>query len=208
MPKTYERAPDSVQELATPIIEKFHADLKAAGVTIDYMFAKNDSGDAVTLGGYACNAVVKILGLKERVKGQADAEIVIDEEHWNGMTEKTQIALLDHELYHLTVVKDDTGSIKRDDTNRPRLKMRKHDYQFGWFAEIARRHTTDAIEVQQAKSLWDEQGQYFFCFLNSADLISAGQAAKVEAVKPDAPKPKGRGKKKPAEEPVELKAVA
>ena len=47
----------------------------------------------------------------------------------------------------------DLGNVRRDDIDRPLLRIRKHDHQFGWFDAVARRHGKHSIEVQQAHQL-------------------------------------------------------
>lgn len=168
--KIYDRCPDEVKERAGALIQKYHSDLKAAEVTIDYLFVSNDGDSeepALKLHGYACYAVVKIVGLKERVKGCADAEIVIDRDKWDGLSAERKDALLDHELYHLEVKRnEEDGSFKVDSHYRPQLSMKLHDRQFGWFDAIARRHGAASIEVSQARSLVEESGQTYFSFLH------------------------------------------
>jgi hypothetical protein len=162
--KTYDQAPDEVRERVIALIKKYHPDLELVQLRVDLLMASTDTEDAhaVTLGGYPCLAVVKIVGPKERAKGCGDAEIVIDRDAYEAMSGAKRDALLDHELYHLEITRDKMGRPKKDDHQRPKLKMRKHDFQFGWFAEIARRHQENAIEVQQAQAFIAEQGELFF----------------------------------------------
>lgn len=47
----------------------------------------------------------------------------------------------------------------------PGLKMRRHDFQVGWFHEIAERHGKESIELMQAQQLFDERGQLYFAFI-------------------------------------------
>jgi hypothetical protein len=63
-------------------------------------------------------------------------------------------AVIDHELTHLVLKKSKkTGAVERDDLDRPKLKMREHDYEFGWFAETAQRFGEDSFEFSQAREL-------------------------------------------------------
>lgn len=166
MGKTYDQAPDEVRERLIALIKRFHPDLEKVQVRIDLLMASTDSenGHAVTCGGYPAYAVVRVLGPKERTMERGDAEIVIDRDAYEAMNPATRDALLDHELYHLEVKRDQGGQVKRDDHGRPVLKLRKHDFQVGWFHEIARRHGMASIEVTQATSLKEEQGQVYFEF--------------------------------------------
>ena len=79
-------------------------------------------------------------------------------------------AVLDHELSHLELVTDGYGNVKHDDLERPRLRIALHDWQFGWFDAVARRHGSDATEVQQAKKLFEdeERRQLYLAFMAEA----------------------------------------
>lgn len=158
----YEKADEKVLSVVEELVNKYYPELKDAGVTIDVLIATNEKSNAVTLGGYKCAAVVRVTKLKDRVKGIADAEIVIDGEAYDGMTPNRKRALIDHELHHLEIQYDDkTGEIKRDDQHRPKLKLKKHDYHFGWFTIIAERYGLDSIEVQQAHHIKINNGKEY-----------------------------------------------
>lgn len=160
---TYDTAPQEVLDLIQNIMEQYHEELNEAGVTVDAMFAYNEKGDhAVKHGGYPALAYIKITSLKNRIKGMMDAEITIDGEAYKAMTEPQRIALIDHELHHLMVARDKEENIKLDDANRPKLKIRKHDYQMGWFRDIAIRHKENSPEVYQARLLWLADANIFF----------------------------------------------
>ena len=75
---------------------------------------------------------------------------------WPSWTNEQRESLIDHELYHLEQHQESDGSPKLDDCGRPKLFLRKHDFHFGGFAEIARRHGANAFEtraVEQAYQL-------------------------------------------------------
>lgn len=163
--KTYEIASAEVTSKIKALIEAYHPKLEEAGVTIHALFARSSGGNAVTHGGYPALAVVRIVSLKDRVKGMRDAEIVIDEENFEELSDAQQDGLLDHELHHLETVPDEDGGFERDKAGRPKLTMRKHDVQIGWFTEIAKRHGVNSPEQIQARKLFDKYGQSFFPFL-------------------------------------------
>lgn len=164
--KHYTPASDDVQGRALALIRRFHPDLEQVRIRIDFIFVSNDTEDApaLTLGGYPCQAVVKIIGPKERAMERGDAEIVIDEENWNELNDAEKDALLDHELYHLEVAKNKSKKPKFDSCGRPVLKMRKHDRQFGWFDAIAARHGKASLEVKQFTDFEEETGQLYLGF--------------------------------------------
>lgn len=155
----YRKASAEVNQIVEQMLEKYHGPLRDAGVQIECLFAfalTDDNGDstgpALKLGGYPCNAVVRILNLKDRTVGRGDAEIVIDGDQWDTWDDEQKRALIDHEIEHLELKTDDEGVI-RDDLGRPKLRLRKHDVHFGWFDSIARRHGAASFEVQQFRQL-------------------------------------------------------
>lgn len=157
---TYEKDNGAIGLLADEIIGQFRGELRDAGLKIDILKAyasRNENGDptgpAIKLHGQACHAIVRIIGLKDRAKGHGDAEITVDGDEWNLFGEMGQRAILHHEIEHLVLVTDaKSGAVKRDDLDRPKLRMRLHDHQFGWFDNVARIYRENAIEVQQASS--------------------------------------------------------
>ena len=52
--------------------------------------------------------------------------------------------------------------LKRDDLGRPILQLRMHDFEVGWFKEIAARHGEASQERQQAHAVMQDSGQYFW----------------------------------------------
>ncbi len=153
MGTTYERAGADVVSMVRQVMADYYPELTAAQVTVDVLlaYADPDSDEcAVKAHGYPAAAVVRKVGLKDRVKGCADAEIVIDGDRIDEWSERQLMALLDHELYHLEPQRDQDGEFKTDDIGRPKLAIRLHDRQFGWFNIIAQRWGEDSFEVQQA----------------------------------------------------------
>lgn len=188
--------------MAAALIVEFaaqgHKSLVDAGVKVDFVFAypSEDAGGvvkgaALRLGGYPCLGIARILGLKDRAMGRGDAEISLDGNWWASATVPEQRALLDHELHHLTV-KEGKHGYERDDLHRPRLKMRKHDYDFGWFTEIARRHGAASAECNQAGLIMKQSGPVLFqpelllrveealAATDKADGIKASPAKRVD----------------------------
>ncbi len=170
MAKTYDVADQYVEEMVESLIRRHHPHLAAVGVTIDLLWAMSDNPDspAVALHGVRCYAVVKKISLDNRILGQKDARITIDKEAFELMLEDTQQALLDHELEHLKIKLDKDGRPKIDDSGRPMLEMKKHDFDVGWFKVIADRWGAASIERRQAKALWDDFGQSFMPFLTES----------------------------------------
>lgn len=154
----YEKANAECYRICENMLKLYHGSLVDVGVTVDILFAKpkpdkNGETDpaAVTVkhGGYPAAAVVKVNSFKLRAQGHADAEITIDHERWTVTPEDRKDALIDHELEHLELKLDKDGNVARDDLDRPMLKLRPHDHQFGWFDSVARRHGAASYEMQQ-----------------------------------------------------------
>lgn len=168
---TYRNADADCVAMIKELMADNHPELTEAGVRVGARFAYpavNEStveprGPALTHGGYAAAAVVRRISQKDRVAGLPDAIIDIDGEAWKDeWNEDRKRAVLDHELQHLEISRDEEGAVKLDDCNRPKLKLRLHDWQLGGFEAIARRHGDAAIEVEAAKQLADSYGQLLF----------------------------------------------
>lgn len=156
---TYEKADDEVADTVAKAIKKWHPDLLKEKVTIDCLFAISDSGPAVKLHGYPCAAVVRKTTLKQRVKGWADAEIVIDAEQWQKFSTEERLALIDHEITHLEIVRDKFGACDRDDIDRPKLRLRLHDAQVGIFKCNIERHGENSLDGKIGNDFLDDFGQ-------------------------------------------------
>jgi len=172
---TFKKCPQEIHGIANNILTQFesHKLLLDCRARVDLVFAYADRddetneklNDAIKHQGVKALGVARILGLKDRAMGRGDAEIVLDGDWWSETaSEEQQRAVLDHELHHLAP-KLTKGQFTHDALGRPKLKMRKHDVQFGWFAVIAERHGKNSIEQMQAESLMDTLGQYFWPLL-------------------------------------------
>lgn len=167
----FKRCPKSVNDLAEAIIKEYeqHKSLVESKVAIDFVFAyaPQDNagfpvGHALMLNGAPCLGIARIISVKQRVLGRGDAEVSLDGDWWNDASPEQQKALLDHELHHITVAKTKTGMPLTDDIGHPKLTMRKHDFQFGWFSIIAARHGMNSQECIQARQIADNAGSFLF----------------------------------------------
>lgn len=184
---TYQKATKEVTDIAASVLCEFesHKPLLDNRVRIDYIMASGERDDAgvvkvhaIVKAGVRCLGVARILGPKDRAMGRGDAEIMIDKDFWDDATEEQQRALLDHEQHHLSIKTAKLGGpCLRDADDRPRLKMRNHDFDFGWFRIIAARHGAASQEQIQAKGLMMEGGQYFW-----PDLFQGGSVTPAVAV--------------------------
>lgn len=171
MPK-YQKCPESVVLLAGAVMCEFpesHKPTLDARVKIDFLFAyadRNEAGDVVGCAikhrGQQALGTCRKISLKDRVKGLGDVEIMLDGDWWESHDEPEQRSLLDHELYHILVQVDSNGKALTDDITRPRISMRKHDVEVGWFSVIAARHGTVGVERSQAAQIMKQYGQMFW----------------------------------------------
>jgi hypothetical protein len=177
---TYQKAPAEVREMAEHILEEFasYKPILEAKVKIDFLFAYAEvsedgesKGYALTKHGIRALGITRKLGLKDRAMGRGDAEVCIDGDWWKDATQARQRALLDHELHHLEVKTDEEGVVLRDDLKRPKLKLRKHDVEVGWFAIVAGRHGGASLEIEQAKALMDSYGQLFWPAIDAQEPL-------------------------------------
>lgn len=155
MPTTYQECGDVMDALARRVMRDYYHVLLDADVKLGYLFAANPDGAAIKSRGYPAAAQVRIVNLKDRVAGMPDAMVIVDEERWKGLADTEKLALLHHELYHLIPVEnsdkardDGAGKWKLDDCGRPKLKMRRHDFELGVFYDVIERHQESALDLQ------------------------------------------------------------
>lgn len=187
---------DSVEVMAARLLRQFetHAPLLDAKVRIDYVFAYPDVdengipvNDALKHHGVKALGIAKIIPCDRRAKGEADAEIKLDGKWWESVDDPEREAVLDHELHHLNPVadgKDTEGRtvFKKDSNGRPKLRMRKHDIDIGWFNIIAQRHGAVSIERKQAAQIMEQCGQLYWPELAGQQTKrSRAQALEVNA---------------------------
>jgi hypothetical protein len=152
-------ATDERFEQIREAMRRYHQPLEQAELSITAIVSsgpRDKNGDvcgpAVTVGGYAAMASIKITNLKQRAAMLGDVIIEIDGDRIDELSEAELLALYDHELTHVELVLDKDGAVVRDDLGRPKLKARKHDQQYGWFNEVAKRHGKASFEVKQLQA--------------------------------------------------------
>lgn len=131
-----------------------HPQLVAHDVKIGLLMAYDPTGGGLKHGGYPAAATVRIVSAKDRITKGYDAEICIDQQWWDSARPKHRVACLDHECCHLSLVKDDFGVVKRDDHGRPKLRLRKGDWNGGdGFMEVVERHGDFSLELANSQSV-------------------------------------------------------
>lgn len=176
MSKLYSPAPSGVAERVAHLVKVFHTDLQDAGLKFDLISIADDDPEVdapLKLHGYPCAAVVKAVDVKGRAMGRGDVEIVIDEARYLAMPDAQKDGLLDHEIEHIELQIGKKGRVKLDCCRRPKVKMRLHDVDFGWFKVIAERHGAASMECKQASDLYIGGAQTFFAFIDQVKLIES-----------------------------------
>lgn len=171
MPTIYEVCDASVKDLVKKISKKFHPGTIEAEVSVECIFAdagfdkKNNPKPAVKLHGLPCFAIIKKSSVEQRAQGMSDATIIIDQHKWDKLSEPERMALIDHELEHISVQREDNGAIKTDEAGRPVIKLKPHDWELSGFRAIAERHKEAALEVQELIAFEQSaNGQLVFSF--------------------------------------------
>lgn len=162
MPTTYSLADDDVTNLLADVLRRWHRPLADAGVKFGVLMASNPAGHAVKHGGYPAAATVRVVPLKDRVTKGYDAEMVIDLRWWEGHRRPHRLALLDHEAMHVELAnikgydpEDQSIRFDRDDIGRPKLRLRKGDWNAGdGFADVVGRHKDFALEFENLDHCW------------------------------------------------------
>lgn len=174
----YQKADSDLVNTVNEVMQQYHSELDDAGVTVGVLLAYGPTdkdgvvtGPALNNHGVPCMAKIRINSLRNRAAGLPDALLEIDGDQIEEWSYEQLIAIIDHELEHLELLVDKNGAIKRDDLDRPRLTMRKHDWEFGWFDVIARRHGDNSPEVIQAKRLMEKSGELYQMLLPGVESI-------------------------------------
>jgi hypothetical protein len=150
----YSIANEEVNLTIEKVMKENHGELHAAGVTITALIARSEDGPALKVGGREALGCIRVTKLTERTLGLGDALMILDGESMMAWSSKRLQAVIDHELRHLMLAKNKrTGEIQRDDEGRPKLRIRPHDFEFGWFARTAELYGEESYEVSQAREI-------------------------------------------------------
>lgn len=146
----YQAAPQEIIDLAERIKREHHVGLIEAGVTICWLVARNSdpAGHAITFKGWPAKALCRLNPLRDRVAGLTDCTILIDAQWWGLAPERERAAVIDHELTHINVCRYRVGNVRYDDANRPKLELRKHDFELCGFHAMVERHGVNSAEAK------------------------------------------------------------
>lgn len=174
--KIYAKADDETAARVARMIKAHHPDLVRCQVTVEALTVEHDDpkneDPAISHRGYAALAQVRAVPVKDRTAGRVDAEILLDLRRYKKLPAKRKDALIDHELQHLQPVCGKDQVPRLDGAGRPRLKLRRHDRQMGWFDVIVQRHGEDAPEKVQARELVEQAGQLYFDLKNGGPGVT------------------------------------
>ncbi|MCK9279318.1 MAG: hypothetical protein M0P71_01750 [Melioribacteraceae bacterium] len=101
--------------------------------------------------GRTCSGKISLISDLNRMTDSFDAKIVLDLNIWQRLSLEEKNALLDHELYHLYIVKNPkTGEVVTisDESSKVKLKLKKHDVVMWGFHDIIVRHGFGSQELQ------------------------------------------------------------
>jgi hypothetical protein len=170
-----EKAPKAIKDFALAILAQYetYKPVLDAKVNIEFLFAHGERdpetdaivSDAITLRGFRALGTCRKTNSEERAAGRGDAVVMLDADWWEEADEAAQRALLDHQLFHIDVCHDEDGIVIKDKGGRPRLRMRKHDVELGFFKLVAERNGVHSQECKLAKIIMDHSGQAYWPYM-------------------------------------------
>jgi len=173
MPKSFDKAGPEVMKFVEEATAKWHPDLAANDVRIAVLMvepAKTEDGEptghVITVNRQPAAACIRILPIKTRIISGKDVLIEIDSDKWHSLTSNQSLALIDHELTHLEVEKDDEGQVIMTEDLRPKLKSIPDEIAITGFMSVIKRHGIDALEAQNIREVVD-QCQLVFDFVEA-----------------------------------------
>ena len=150
----YSKADDEVNATVEKVMAKHHPKLQTAGVKITVLIARSEEGPPLRVRGQEALGSIRVTKLADRALGIGDALMMLNGEAMPAWNSNRLQAVIDHELTHLVLKENKTtGAPERDDLDRPKLKIREHDFEFGWFGATASRYGEDSFEFSQAREL-------------------------------------------------------
>lgn len=158
-----EMADSSICETVNKVIDAYHQELKHAGVQVTVLAVKSitENGEilpdeqALTSNGHMVPATVRRASCSETALGAGDVIIEVDSYMWQKQLGKqSRIALIDHELCHVCVCRDNRGSFQHNFNGRPHLELIHHDIDIGLFYDVVRRHGAESIEAMISTSMF------------------------------------------------------
>ena len=174
MALNYKRADRATHELVRDVMHRHHRQLEIVGCTVVVVVVSSRDSETETLvpalreRGYDAAALVSVTPIAWRACDVADVRIRLDAAAWEERSERQRCALIDRCLAGLDVRLDDDLLPMFDSLDRPVLERVLADAHLEWHGAVAARWGEDAIEVEQARELYEGAwGQCLFPFAKS-----------------------------------------
>ena len=153
-------------EKVSPIDEKLLEDLLTeeryqfikdyeVNVIMFFKYGKRDRDGvlkkpALVKNGVPCAAQIRVISPFNRQTDNYDVKIIIDGDNWRDLTKEEKIAIIDHELTHLSIVRDREGEpvMINEESDKVKLKLIRDDIQMWGFNDIMIRHGANSQELQ------------------------------------------------------------
>lgn len=157
--KVFESAEEQVRAYVDRLLEQHHHDLNEAEVQIGLIFVSDFDKDdnpvpSIKLhGAFAAGCISLVKGVAG-VFNPYQAQIQIDKLYWDNASEEVRLALVDHEIEHIELVRDKNGIVQTDDRNRTMIKLKPDDWVLTGFMSVVRRHGPNAVEAGSITNIY------------------------------------------------------
>jgi Putative phage metallopeptidase len=148
---------EEIITLLAHAMKQWHKPLHDAGVRIGVLWATSDDDKpALQKGRHPVLGMIKVESIKNRVKWQHDAELLVDESKFHDLDDPERLAFCDHELSHLDLVTEPNSTrVKKDAIGRPKLRTVRGNWDGGdGFLDVVRRHGEAALEYLNARRVY------------------------------------------------------
>jgi hypothetical protein len=142
IPEPTGKDPASPWESLRKAVAAWHRDLSDARIALVWALAWTADKDGLLTLGKAKRASDVDRELKEY-----DLVILLNRPAWKDLKDEQRLALIDHELCHLCLVKDEKGEPKLDERGRQVFRMRKHDVEE--FRAVVERHGCYKADLEE-----------------------------------------------------------
>jgi hypothetical protein len=168
-----EASPETTSLVASILAEEYPAIASLSpGLRIGVLMATSDipGKPALAKGGYPAAGMIRVVSEEDRAAGGPDVIVLLDGDKWPGWDDTVRYSLIHHELHHLMPVKlrqqaEGGFTCDLDGLDRPKIRLRKHDFEIGGFDVIVERHGDAAIEWQSVKRVHERFAQQTLPFV-------------------------------------------
>jgi hypothetical protein len=168
------------------VINEHFSNLKAIEpeLSITILMAVNPRGAAIKHAGCPANAKIKIVGPEERSNGGPDLRILIDSWKWQDLSDRSQAALLHHELTHIAPQRvRKSGQLKLDPYGRPVVRLKPDDWMITVFKTTVQAYGTDALEHRLITLAYEATRQIVLPFSEESRPEPVPRPRKTKAAK-------------------------